>query len=144
MSSDSFNFDGNTTSMEEAFPVVDPQLVPLGPRVMVQIRRTANKTKSGIVLVEETKETVKWNHQVAKVISMGPIAFKNRETAQEWPEGTWVKVGDFVRVPRWGGDRVEVPLYGSKEDPVVFVVFNDHELITRITGNPLDQKAYIL
>jgi hypothetical protein len=74
---------------------------------------------------------------------MGPIAFKNRETAEPWPEGTWVKVGDFVRVPRWGGDRVEVPFNG-KEDPVVFVVFNDHELITRITGNPLDQKAYIL
>lgn len=141
MASDSYTHEVSQT-LNEAFPDVDPGNAPLGPRVMVQLRRVSNKTKSGIVLVEETKETVKWNGQVAKVISLGPIAFKNRETAADWPEGMWVKPGDFIRCPRWGGDRVEVPVKDG--DPVVFVIFNDHEIISKVTGDPLAIKAYIL
>lgn len=141
MASDSYDSNSGQT-MEEAFPVVDPGSVPLGNRVMVQIRRTAAKTRSGIVLVEETKETVKWNGQVARVHNLGPIAFKNRENAEPWPEGMWAEVGDFVRVPRWGGDRIEVPVKGG--DPVVFVCFQDHELISKVTGDPLVMRTYIL
>ena len=141
MASDSYDSNSGQT-MEEAFPVVDPGSVPLGNRVMVQIRRTAAKTRSGIVLVEETKETVKWNGQVARVHNLGPIAFKNRENAEPWPEGMWAEVGDFVRVPRWGGDRIEVPIKGG--DPVVFVCFQDHELISKVTGDPLVMRTYIL
>lgn len=142
MASDSFEFEGSL-SLKEAFPEVTPGVLPLGGRVLVQLRRTSKKTRGGIVLVEETKETVKWNNQVAKVIMLGPLAFRNRETMESWKEGAWVKVGDYVRVPRWNGDRIEVPVEGS-DDPVVFVVFNDHELICKVTGNPLDLKAYII
>jgi len=56
----------NDAEMAWAFPSVDPGATPLGGRVMVQIRRSKKKTtKGGIVLVEETKETEKWNTQVA-------------------------------------------------------------------------------
>ncbi len=141
-SNESFFHDGPQT-MEEAFPDVDPGIVPLGGRVLVQLRRTAKKTKSGIVLVDETKDTVRWNNQVAKVVAVGPLAFRNRQTNEPWPEGAWVKEGDFIRVPRWNGDRVEVPVKDS-DDPVTFVVFNDHEMIAKITGDPLNVKAYVL
>lgn len=130
-------------TIAEAFPDVDPGIVPLGGRVLVQIRRVADKTKSGIVLVDETKETVKWNNQVARVVALGPLAFRNRETRDPWPEGAWVEVGDFIRVPRWNGDRHEVPVKDSAV-PVVFVVFNDHEIISKVTGDPLNIKSYIL
>lgn len=130
-------------TMAEAFPDVDPGVVPLGGRVLVQLRRTAKKTKSGIVLVEETKDTVKWNNQVARVHSLGALAFRHRDSTELWAEGAWVKPGDFIRVPRWNGDRIEVPVKDSSE-PVTFVVFNDHELIAKITGDPLNVKAYIL
>lgn len=142
MSADSFQTE-MAEELSDAFPEVDPGVEPLGGRVMIQLKRTVNKTKSGIVLVEETKDTVKWNNQVAKVVKLGPLAFRNRETNEAWPEGLWVKEGDFVRVPRWNGDRIEVKVKGS-EDPVVFVIFNDHEMIAKITGNPLEVKAYIL
>lgn len=127
-----------------AFPNVDPGNAPLGGRVLVQLRRTKKKTAGKIILVEETKETEKWNGQVAKVVAIGPLAYRHRDTMELWPEGTWAAVGDYVRVPKWGGDRWEVPdEQNPDEDPALFMIMNDHELITRVTGNPLSVKAYI-
>jgi co-chaperonin GroES (HSP10) len=141
MSSENFEVDTGA-NLADAFPDVDPNAVPLGTRVMVQVRRTIARSKGGLILVEETKETVKWNGQVAKVVAMGPLAFKNRETGEDWPEGMWVEPGDYVRIPRWNGDRIEVPV--KEGEPVTFVIFNDHEIIAKIPGNPLEVKTYIL
>lgn len=127
-----------------AFPNVDPGNAPLGGRVLVQLRRTKKKTAGKIILVEETKETEKWNGQVAKVVAIGPLAYRHRDTMELWPEGTWAAVGDYVRVPKWGGDRWEVAdVNNPDEDPALFMIMNDHELITKVTGNPLSVKAYI-
>jgi co-chaperonin GroES (HSP10) len=128
-----------------AFPSVDPGAKPLGGRILVQLRRTKKKTSgSGIILVEETKETEKWQNMVAKVIDIGPLAFKHRDTMKAWPEGSWCDVGDFVRIPKWGGDRWEVPVPNEPdEDPALFAVFNDHEVIAKVLGNPLTMKAYL-
>jgi co-chaperonin GroES (HSP10) len=141
MKTENFEYE-QTQTIEQAFPDVDSGVVPLGGRVLVQLRHVAKTTKSGIVLVEETRDTVKWNNQIARVIKLGPLAVRNRQTREEWPEGAWVSEGDFVRVPRWNGDRIEVPV--KDNDPIVFVVFNDHELITKIEGDPLRIKTYIL
>lgn len=130
-------------TLEEAFPEVDFGLIPLGARVIVQIKTTKQTSSGGIVLVEESKETEKWNTQIGKVVSIGPLAFCNRNTKEPWPEGTWAQVGEFVRVPRWGGDRFEVKVEGQDE-PALFVIFNDHELIAKITGDPLKFKNFIL
>jgi co-chaperonin GroES (HSP10) len=132
--------------MAWAFPQVDAGMEPFGGRVVVQLRRIKKKTsKGGIILIEETKENEKWNNMIGMVVSMGPLAFKNRDTMQSWPEGTWAKVGDYVRVPKWGGDRWEIRIPGSEdnEDPVLFMTLNDHELISKVTGNPLSFKAYV-
>ncbi len=129
-----------------AFPVVDPGAKPLGGRILVQLRRTKKKaTSAGIILVEETKETEKWNNMVAKVLMIGPLAFKNRDTMESWPEGSWVNVGDYIRVPKWGGDRWEVKVPGDDdiEDPALFMVLNDHEIIAILTGDPLAMKAFL-
>ena len=128
-----------------AFPSVAPGATPLGGRILVQLRRTKKKTSgSGIILVEETKETEKWQNMVAKVIYVGPLAFKHRDTMQSWPEGSWCEPGDFIRVPKWGGDRWEVPVPDQDdEDPALFAVFNDHEMIAKVTGNPLNMRAYL-
>ncbi len=128
-----------------AFPSVDPGAKPLGARILVQLRRTKKKaTSAGIILVEETKETEKWNNMVAKVIDIGPLAFKKRDTMEPWPEGSWCEIGDYLRVPKWGGDRWEVAVEGEKdEDPALFMVLNDHEVIAKLTGDPLAMKAFI-
>lgn len=136
-------------SIEEAFPDVDPGNTPLGSRILVQLRRSKNKTAGNIILLDDTMQTEKWNTQVAKVIALGPLAFCNRETGEKWPEGNWVNVGDFARIPKFGGDRWEVecpPLKGEKPEeaqPALFVVFNDRDIICKCTGNPLLQKAFV-
>ena len=136
---------GDSAELAWAFPSVDPGAKPLGARILVQLRRTKKKaTSAGIILVEETKETEKWNNMVAKVIEIGPLAFKKRDDMEPWPEGSWCQVGDYIRVPKWGGDRWEVPVPGEKdEDPALFMVLNDHEVIAILTGDPLAMKAFI-
>ena len=132
------------TELAWAFPDVNPGQAPFGGRVIVQLRRI--KKKAGrIIIVDETKEAEKWNNMIGKVVAIGPLAFKNRETMQSWPEGSWAQVGDYVRVPRWGGDRWErkAPDTEDGEDPVLFMTLNDHELIARVTDDPLSFKAYV-
>jgi len=136
----------NEADLAWAFPSVDPGAKPLGGRILVQLRRTKQKTTSaGIILVEETKETEKWQNMVAKVLDIGPLAFKHRDTMQPWPEGSWIEIGEYIRVPKWGGDRWEVPVPGADEheDPALFMVLNDHEVIAKLTGDPLAMKAFI-
>ena len=134
---------GESADLQDAFPAVDPGAKPLGARILVQLRRTKKKTTSaGIILVEETREAEKWNNMVAKVIEIGPLAFKKRDTMEPWPEGSWCEVGDYLRVPKWGGDRWEVKVPGQ-EEPALFMVLNDHEVIAKVTGNPLEMKALV-
>ena len=136
----------NATELAWAFPSVEPGAKPLGGRILVQLRRTKKKTTSaGILLVEETKETEKWNNMVAKVIEVGPLAFRHRDTMQPWPEGAWCQPGDYIRVPKWGGDRWEVKVEGDDdfEDPALFMILNDHEIIAKVVGNPLAMRAFI-
>lgn len=134
---------GNAADIAWAFPSVDPGAKPLGGRVLVQLRRTKKTvTSAGIILVEETKETEKWNNMVAKVIENGPLAFKKRDSMEPWPEGSWCEPGDYIRVPKWGGDRWEVEV-GDDEEKALFMILNDHEIIAKVTGDPLQMRAFV-
>ena len=128
-------------ALAEAFPAAEAGIQPFGSRVLVQIRSPKQKTASGIILDTGTKDTEKWNTQVAKVITVGPLAFKNRTTMESWPEGSWCKEGDFVRVAKYGGDRWEVPLPSGES--ALFVIFNDLDIIGSVVGDPLLIRAFI-
>lgn len=125
----------------EAFPTADPGITPFGSRVLVQIRTPRTKTASGIIIDNGSRDTEKWNTQVARVVSVGALAFKNRNTMDPWPEGSWCTTGDYVRVPKYGGDRWEVPL--SNGESALFVIFNDLDIIGQVTGDPLAIRAFI-
>jgi len=137
-------FDVEQT-LAEAFPVIDPLMAPYGARVLVQLRAVKDKvTSSGIYIPEESKETEKWNTMVGKVLAVGPIAFKKRDTMEPWPEGVWCQVGDYVRVPKWGGDRWEIDFEeNGAKGKALFTFFNDHEIIGKVTGDPRAIKAFL-
>jgi co-chaperonin GroES (HSP10) len=132
-------------TMEEAFPVLDPLHEPCGSSVLVQIRSPKTTTKGGIILTGDVQDTIKWNTQIAKVIAVGPVAFRNRVTLEPWPEGAWFKVGDFVRAPKYGGDRWEVAYteQDKSEHFALFVLFNDLDIKARVKGDPRQVIAFV-
>lgn len=130
------------SNLDEAFPPCEPGVEPFGSRVLCQIRTPKRKTKGGIILTDEIRETDHWNTQTAKVIWLGPLAYRNPTTMETWPEGPWASPGDYVRVPKYGGDRWTTKT-DDGEDEVVFVIFDARDLIGKITGDPLETKAFL-
>jgi co-chaperonin GroES (HSP10) len=130
-------------AMAEAFPAVDAGIQPFGSRVLIQIRTPKKKSSGGIIIdIHGSNETEKWNTQIGKVVALGPLAFKNRDSMTTWPEGEWCKAGEYVRVAKYGGDRWEVKIPGTN-DSAMFVIFNDLDIIGQVTGDPLAIRAFI-
>lgn len=131
--------------MQFAFPDVDPGVIPFGSRVLVQTRVAKKKLASGIIVPDTARETDKYNTQVALVRAIGAVAFCDRKTLTPWPEGRWAQPGEFVRIGKWGGDRVEVDYDtgGGVKESIVFCLINDLEIIAAVTGDPLKIKGYI-
>jgi co-chaperonin GroES (HSP10) len=128
-------------TLEQAFPKADPGANPYGNRVLVQLRSPKRTTASGIVLPEEARDYERWMTTIGKVIKCGPLAFKDRDTLKDWPEGMWAKEGDFVRCPKWGGDRWEIML--GHDVSARFCIYRDHEIIAGIYGDPMSFKDYV-
>ena len=134
--------------IDQAFPDIEPGLTPFGSRLLVQMRSPKARTAGGIILPDDAQDTEFWNTQVAKVVSLGPVAFKNRDTLEPWPEGDWCQEGTFVRVPKYGGDRWFVTLPGATSarvgvEKACFALFNDLDMIGQITCDPLEVIAYL-
>ena len=133
------NDEPDLRSEEEVFPNVDPGIEVVGDRVLVQLRRQKTKSKGGIVLVEETTQTLKFNETVAKVVQVGPLAYKNLDDLTPWVEGPWCSVGDLVRTIKYGGDRFVVDA-GDEGAAVVFITLQAREIISRIKSFEAAQK----
>lgn len=121
---------------------------PFGSRVLLQLKKPEVVSKGGIHLANETIETDLWNTEVALVIDVGALAFKNRETMQYWPEGAWAKPGDYVRAPKYGGSRWIVEAESASKTGVVqynkvmFLIVNDLDLLGEVR-DPLKIRAFI-
>ena len=124
----------------ECFPDIDPGVEVVGDRVLVQLRREKTTSKGGIILVDETKQTLRFNETVAKVIQLGPLAYKNLDDElSDWKEGPWCKVGDLVRTIKYGGDRFVVQP-DDEGAPVVFITIQAREVISKIKSFEFAQK----
>lgn len=143
----------NDAELARAFPDIEPGFKPFGSRICVQLRSPRLYSVGGIRFPDEVIETEMWNTQIAKVIAVGPVAFRNRTTLEMWPEGAWATIGDYVRIPKFNQDKwfMEYPIklkgLGGREfdgtERVLFMHINDLDLIAGKTGDPLEVKAYI-
>ena len=129
----------DTRTELECFPEVDPGVEVLGDRVLVQLRREKVTSKGGIILVDETRQTLKFNETVAKVCQIGPLAYKSPDTLEPWIEGNWCQVGDLVRTIKYGGDRFVVDV-NDDGAPVVFITLQAREVISKIKSFDAAQK----
>jgi co-chaperonin GroES (HSP10) len=134
--------DLSEEQVEDLFPSVDPGVEPLGARVLVQIRTAKSVSKGGIVLAEETRKDEQWQTQVALVLKLGPYAFRDRDGEQNLE--VWAQPGKLVRVPRWGGDRLNVAIPGRPHEKALFCMFKDHELSGVVTINPILVDNYYI
>lgn len=129
--------------LDDLFPAIDLDFEPFGHRVVVQVRRAVQKTASGIILSTGALEEEAYNGQVARLVAVGPLAFKKRSDGEPWPEGVWAVPGDYVKVPRWGGDRWSVDMKDGLGS-VSLAVMGDGDLIGRYTGDVRNVRAHLL
>ena len=100
---------------------------------------------------DDVQEVEFWNTQTARVVAWGPVAFKNRDTLAPFPEGDWVKIGMFVRIPKYNQDKwwveYETGLKDAGGKPIMnkalFMLINDLDILGEKTGNPLAVGAYL-
>lgn len=135
--------DVSHLKLDEMFPKIDHGLKPFGHRVLVQVRRVVTVTAGGIYLPKETRETEAYNGTIAKLIDVGPLAFKTRSTRESWPEGIWAEVGEYVHISRYGGDRWTVDMNDGLE-PVVLALMGDADLLGKYTGDITKVRAHIV
>ena len=117
----------------ECFPNIDPGIEILGDRVLVQLRREKTASKGGILLVDETRQTLRFNETVAKVVQVGPLAYRNLEDLTPWIEGPWCKEGDFVLLRAYSGSRFSV-------DGKEFIIVND-DMIEGVVEDPRGRSS---
>lgn len=130
-----------------AFPDVSPPYLPTGKNILVQLRTPGNYKILGngqkFFFADESVEVEKFNIQTAIVRYLGPVAFRHRLTMETFPEGEWAVPGEFVRVPKFGGDRIGIPLDDEQKRSAFFVMVNDTDIVGRVYGDPLDLKGIV-
>jgi len=132
--------------LSAAFPSIEPGERPLGSLVLLQVRQAMTTYGDAkLVLTKNDIETEFDNTQVAKVLALGAVAYCSRETLVPWPEGAWVKVGDYVRISQHNGKRWTKAVPGTRgnsvEDRVTFVLIDDLH-IASVIDDPMAVKAF--
>ena len=75
---------------------------PVGYRLLVRPWSGQKKTDGGIILSDQTKETIEMTTVVGLVIKMGDLCYKDKD---RFPNGPWCKEGQFVIYGRYAGAR---------------------------------------
>lgn len=125
-----------TDTLSYPFPDVQPPILATGSRLLVQLRCPGRVVKLNngkvIHIPDESVDTDKFNVQTALVRQLASFAYRNRVTRELWIEGEWCLPGDFIRSPKYGGDRIVVPAPKVDDEPereVHFLVINDADVV---------------
>ena len=95
---------------------------PSGWRLLVLPFSPREKTKGGILIAQESLDKLRIATNCGYVISMGPLAYHDRE---KFPTGPWCKKGDWVIFARYAGSRL--PIEGGEVR-----ILNDDEVLGTI------------
>ena len=96
--------------------------IPSGWRLLVLPFTPKEKTKGGIFIAQEALEKLRIATNCGYVLSMGPLAYHDRE---KFPTGPWCKKGDWVIFARYAGSRL--PIEGGEVR-----ILNDDEVLGTI------------
>ena len=98
---------------------------PSGWRLLVLPFTPKEKTKGGILIAQESLEKLRIATNCGYVLSVGPLAYYDKE---KFPTGPWCKQGDWVIFARYAGSRL--PIEGGEVR-----LLNDDEVLGTI-NNP--------
>ena len=96
--------------------------VPSGWRLLVLPFSPREKTKGGILIAQESLDKLRIATNCGYVLTMGPLAYHDRE---KFPTGPWCKKGDWVIFARYAGSRL--PIEGGEVR-----ILNDDEVLGTI------------
>lgn len=134
----------DSPELQEYFPDVSIDIEPVADLVCFQVKMPKRRVGS-IIVSAEGQEFDRWNTMIAKVIKVGPVAFKDADTLKEWPEGPWAEVGDYVVIPKYGAVKFGKSFkdkHGNL-DKCLFAFLRAKDIRAKITGNPLEVEEYV-
>jgi|TARA_Y100000361_G_scaffold122538_1_gene114816 co-chaperonin GroES (HSP10) len=100
---------------------------PTGYRIVLFPLKLDGKTKSGIILTDETVTESQITTNICKVLKVGPDAYKDKE---KFPTGPWCKTDDWVLITRYAGSRIKI-------DGGELRIINDDEILA-VIDDPRD------
>ena len=117
---------------EEVKTVLDPNAIakstldklptPTGYRILVLPFAGPKKTKGGIILSDNTQETIQMTTVCGLVLKMGDLCYHDKD---KFPKGPWCKLKDWIIFSRYAGSRFKI-------DGGEVRVLNDDEVISTI------------
>ena len=108
---------------------------PLNWKVLVQPHQVKMKTKGGLYLASQSKDNEEYMTAHGRVLSLGDLAYKDRDTGQSWRMTTVPKEGDRVTYGKYAGQKVTI-------NGVRLLLLND-DGITSILPEDVDVTSYI-
>ena len=96
--------------------------VPSGWSLLVLPFTPREKTKGGILIAQESLDKLRIATNCGYVLSMGPLAYQDKE---KYPTGPWCKVGEWVIFARYAVSRL--PIEGGEVR-----ILNDDEVLGTI------------
>ena len=100
---------------------------PTGYRIVLFPLKLDSKTKSGIILTDETVAESQITTNICKVLKVGPDAYKDKA---KFPTGPWCKTDDWVLITRYAGSRIRI-------DGGELRIINDDEILA-VIDDPRD------
>lgn len=114
----------------------EPDWVPSGNKIMVQLDKVESFTHSGIYVPPQLTERNNMNQTEGTVAALGPAAYKDMrvwdDATQGWLQQDWVKVGDRVKFQLHHG-WVHLEKDGDDES-VEYRVLHDTEITMVFRG----------
>ena len=95
---------------------------PTGWRLLVLVHSGAKRTKGGILLSDNTLDTIQMTSVCGYVLKMGNLCYQDK---QKFTNGPWCKLNEWVLFGRYAGARFKI-------DGGEIRILNDDEIISTI------------
>ena len=102
---------------------------PTGYRITLFPLKLDSKTKSGIILTDDTVQESQLTTNICKVLKVGPDAYKDKD---KFPTGPWCKQDDWVLITRYAGSRIRIDggeLRFINDDEILAVIDDPRDIL---------------